>query len=283
MWPKTFLILFLIVTAILSYNFFMKFTPKPDPVSGFIEGSDSIYDNFSAINSLVEETAPNTSSELEQLVNSYGQKANFTLGVGIKNITTGQEYYLNKDLPFTAASLYKLVVMYGIFYEGRNGKLNVSDPTIQSQLDAMISVSSNEAALALADRIGWDRLDDIAKSIGMKNTSMYNPITTTTEDITNLLNLIVTDRALDSTNSTKMKELLLRQQRNDRIPRLLPDIPIAHKTGELDDVLHDAGIVYGPKNTYVITLMTKGIRTEVETKDLMAQLSLDIYNLFEKK
>ena len=257
----------------------MRGSTSSTSVSGFIASNNPIYTNLEG----VAASPDNKNTDLETIVHNYASTANFTLGIGIKNLDTGEEYYLNKALPFESASLYKLVVMYGVFYEGRNGKLNVNDPEIQSQLDSMITVSSNEAAITLSEKIGWDRLDDIAKNIGLKNTSLYSPITTTPEDITNLLNLIVTGRALDPSNSARMKELLLKQKINDRIPLLLPSgVPVAHKTGELDDVRHDAGIVYGPKSTYIITLMSKDIKSETETKDLMARLSLDIYNHFQK-
>ena len=44
-----------------------------------------------------------------------------------------------------------------------------------------------------------------------------------------------------------MLELLKAQTLNDKLPKYLPDqVIMAHKAGELDDVSHDAGIVYSP-------------------------------------
>lgn len=225
---------------------------------------------------------PVEKSQLYEIANRYINSTEATLGIGIKNLTTGEEFYYHKEMPFRSASLYKLIVLYGVFYEAQRGRLDITNPTIKNQMEQMITVSSNEAAIALAQRISWEKLDEIAKSIGMKNTSMYNPITTTPEDMTNLIYLIATDRALDPNSSMQMRDIMLRQRLNDRIPALLPDIPIAHKTGELDDVLHDAGIVYGPKNTYLITLMSKDNKTYPPMKQLMAEISRDIYQYFEQ-
>ncbi len=241
--------------------------------------SSNLFSNF---NNQIGVSVNDPQREIEEIVNKYLPTTTATLGIGIKNITTSQEYYLNKDLPFTSASLYKLVVMYSAFYEAKIGRLDVNDPQVAASLKAMISVSSNEDALFLAEKIGWSRISEIAKKIGLKNTTFTDPPTTTPEDMTNLLNLIVLDRALDPSSSLQMKELLLSQRINDRIPLLLPPVPVAHKTGELDDVRHDVGIVYGDKSTYIITLMSKEISSETEIKTLMAKLSLDIYNYFER-
>ncbi len=48
------------------------------------------------------------------------------------------------------------------------------------------------------------------------------------------------------------------QRINNRLPAGLPaGTSIAHKTGDLDGYVHDAGIVYGPKTDYLI-VMTSG-------------------------
>lgn len=256
----------------------MSHSTPTEFVSAYVSSNSTSYLNF---NNQFGESVNNSEGQIEEIVNKYLPTTRATLGIGIKNTTTGQEYYLNKDLSFTSASLYKLVVMYSAFYEDKLGRLNVDDPTIASNLKSMITISSNEDALVLAEKIGWARVSEIAKKIGLKNTIFTDPPTTTPEDMTNLLNLIASDRALDEKSSASMKNLLLSQRINDRIPALLPPVPVAHKTGELGDVRHDVGIVYGDKSTYIITLMSKEITDEVEIKTLMAQLSLDIYNLFE--
>ena len=44
-----------------------------------------------------------------------------------------------------------------------------------------------------------------------------------------------------------MIELLLKQKISDRIPVLLPsNVPVAHKTADLDGFTHDAGVVFVP-------------------------------------
>ncbi len=61
-----------------------------------------------------------------------------------------------------------------------------------------------------------------------------------------MLEKIYLGKAVSQGASIEMKNLLLAQAVDDRIPKYLPEnIKVAHKTGELDTLRHDAGIVYG--------------------------------------
>ena len=46
------------------------------------------------------------------------------------------------------------------------------------------------------------------------------------------------------TDIQAMRGLLLSETRTDRIPRWLPQHPVAHKTGDFANAANDAGIVY---------------------------------------
>jgi beta-lactamase class A len=72
-----------------------------------------------------------------------------------------------------------------------------------------------------------------------------------------LLEMMARRQAVDQKSSEEMIALLARQRINNRIPALLPrGLQIAHKTGEWENATHDVGVVYAPKGTYVIALMS---------------------------
>lgn len=80
--------------------------------------------------------------------------------------------------------------------------------------------------------------------------------------------------------SDEMLSLLKRQQINDRIPKYLPEgIPVAHKTGELDRVKHDAGIVFAPTGDYIFVVMTDS-SNPMSAAERTAILSKDFYHYF---
>lgn len=216
--------------------------------------------------------------------NTAGQDAVF--GVFVKNMTTGQEITLNAEESFTAASLYKLAVMYTIFKLGNEGKLDITQPDIADNLKAMITVSSNEASIHLVDKYtSWRETTDIMRSIGLKDTSLNQlPPVTTPKDVAYLLEMIAEGKAINKQSSTSMLELLLGQKRRDRIPVLLPkDAKVGHKTGELNDVRHDAAIIFSPDNDYILVIMSKGSKNPESVKPIMSKVSLEIYEFFERQ
>lgn len=223
-------------------------------------------------------------SKLQEIVNKNVANSPATFGIFIKNLSTGQETTLNPDEQFTSASLFKLSIMYTIYKKGAEGKLDINKPDIRNNLHAMITYSSNEASYYLIDNYtSWNEVTDYVQAIGMKDTSLrQSPPTTTPRDIARLLELIAMQRAVDKESSNQMFDLLMAQKINDRIPVYLPeDVNVAHKTGEFNDVRHDAGIVISPENDYIIVLMSKNSKQPESVKPIMAQLSLDIYEFFK--
>ncbi len=76
-----------------------------------------------------------------------------------------------------------------------------------------------------------------------------------------------------------MRHILLRQEFNDRIPAgLPPGTPVAHKTGEITAVAHDAAIVYPEgRAPYVLVVLTRGVRDPKISAVLAADISRLVY------
>ena len=72
-----------------------------------------------------------------------------------------------------------------------------------------------------------------------------------------------------------MREILLAQELNEKIPAgLPPGTKVAHKTGEITAVSHDAAVVYPPgRKPYVLVVLTKGIREGAASSALIADVS----------
>ncbi len=224
--------------------------------------------------------------ELQNIVNQLKSHPNTTFGVYIKNLNTGQEISLNPHKQFNSASLYKLAIMYAVYDLANQGKININDPVIQDNLKQMITASSNEAAFYFIENVvSWEEVTRIIQKRGLKDTTLsQDPPLTTPQDMGYLLELISTGKAINPQVSTQMLNLLSKQQINDRIPVMLPKgVNVAHKTGELDNVRHDAGIVFGPENNFILVLMSKNDQDPESVKPIMSQISLEVFDFFQKQ
>ena len=76
-----------------------------------------------------------------------------------------------------------------------------------------------------------------------------------------------------------MLDILSRQEFNTAIPAgLPPGTRVAHKTGQITGVLHDAAIVYLPNTSpYVLVVLTRNIPNDRVARTLIADLSRLVY------
>jgi beta-lactamase class A len=157
--------------------------------------------------------------------------------------------------------------------------------------DRMITVSSNLATNMLIELVGAERTqatmrefgaDSIAVLRGVEDTKAYElglSNTTTARDLGLILKALAEGRAADATSTRQMLDILLRQEFNEGIPAGLPgDAKVAHKTGWITGITHDAGIVYLPNGQeYVLVILTKGIRDKRAADGTIADLSRIVY------
>jgi len=137
--------------------------------------------------------------------------------------------------------------------------------------DAMITVSSNLATNLLIERLGAaniqqtvDRLDAGGMRVlrGVEDTKAFEKKlnnTTSARALLTLMWMIAKGETVDRQSSDEMIAVLKRQQFHDRIPAGLPSgIEVAHKTGEITRIQHDAAIVYAPR-PFVLVILIRGL------------------------
>jgi beta-lactamase class A len=161
--------------------------------------------------------------------------------------------------------------------------------TIRRLCELMITVSSNFAANILIDRLGAANVQRTVVSLGAEGMQVLRGVedqkafdkglnnTTTARGLLMLFDAIAHGKAVDAPSDSAMVEILKRQQFNDGIPAGLPaGTVVAHKTGSITRIHHDAGIVYGPR-PYVLVILVRGIEDQKKSAALMADLSRQVY------
>jgi beta-lactamase class A len=158
-------------------------------------------------------------------------------------------------------------------------------------VERMIVRSSNLATNAVIELVGAKHADSTAHALGARNMHVLRGVedgkafqkgmnnTTTARDLGALLEAIEKRTAASARNCDTMLAILSRQEFNDEIPAgLPPGTRVAHKTGSITAVLHDAALVYPPgRSPYVLVVLTRNIPDERVARVLIADLSRLVY------
>ena len=161
--------------------------------------------------------------------------------------------------------------------------------TLSQLCELMITVSSNLATNLLVERLGVDNIratvhalhaDGMSVLRGVEDNKAYEKgmnNTTTARGLLVLLEAIAKGQAVDPDSSRQMVEILARQKFNEAIPAGLPSgTRVAHKTGELPKVHHDAAIVYAFR-PFVLVILVRGLAESKDSAALMADITRRIY------
>lgn len=157
----------------------------------------------------------------------------------------------------------------------------------------MITKSSNLATNLLVDIVGVDfikkcldelRVDGVVMVRGVQDTRAFEAginNLVTASGILRLLRLIADGRAASPEACGQMLEILLDTKARSGIPAGAPgDAQVAHKTGTISTVHHDAGIVYiGTRRPYFVVVLTQ-FPAEVGRSKAVAQIAHDLFEAF---
>jgi beta-lactamase class A len=157
----------------------------------------------------------------------------------------------------------------------------------------MIATSSNLATNLLLDLVGLDTvqraLDDLAIDgidirRGVEDERAFEQAINnrvTADGLVHLLRVIAEERAYSPELSRGMLDILHAQEFRNGIPaRLPPAVRVAHKTGEISTIAHDAGVVYPPnRKPYVIAVLTEWSPESTGRRQTIAEVSHAVYEL----
>ena len=161
--------------------------------------------------------------------------------------------------------------------------------TLSQLCELMITVSSNFATNLLIQKLGVENVRATVHSLHADGMNVLRGVednkafakglnnTTTAQGLAVLLEAIAKGQAVDAGASREMVEILERQKFNEGIPAGLPaGMQVAHKTGELTKLHHDAAIVYA-KRPFVLVILVRGLTDIKDSSALMADVTRQLY------
>lgn len=167
--------------------------------------------------------------------------------------------------------------------------------TIRYLLFRMITRSSNLATNLLMKLADGKQVTTTMRSLGaptiqvmrgVEDTKAYrqglNNVTSAYDQM-KIYEQIALGQAVNGDASKKMIEILVQQFYRDIIPVQLPSgTPVAHKTGWITGVFHDAGIILLPNGgKLVLVLLSKGATDEGATKLALSTVAALVYNYYK--
>jgi beta-lactamase class A len=156
----------------------------------------------------------------------------------------------------------------------------------------MIVTSSNLATNLLIDAVGVEFIRDTLRDLGLVGGIEFkrgvedavawehginNEVTA--NGLLNALRMIAEEKAISRAASQQMLEILHNQEFKRGIPAGLPnEARVAHKTGEISTVAHDAGIVYLPdREPYVVVILTEWNADATGRNETIARTSRAVF------
>ena len=182
--------------------------------------------------------------------------------------------------------------------------LSLREYSIRDLATLMIIQSDNTATNVLLDFLGVDRVNQTIEQLGLKDTYssgklmvVPNPYprrsSTSPHDMTQLFRLLGEGKVHSWLVSERILDILKKQMFNDMIPKYLPQpddaiagkpcsVAVAHKTGSISGVMHDAGIVYTPVRDFIIAVLCKGLADENAGMEAVAKIARIAYEEMAK-
>jgi beta-lactamase class A len=207
-----------------------------------------------------------------------GGKLKLTDEIIVKNefhsIVDGSPYQLSPD-DDSEANLYRA--------EGQSRSLS-------DLCELMITVSSNFATNLLIEKLGVENIRATIHALGADGVVVLRGVedgkafakglnnTTTARGLATLMETVAKGNAVDAASCQNMIAILKRQKLNEGIPAgLPPGIEVAHKTGEITKIHHDAAIVFA-KRPYILVILVRGLADMKQSAALMKDISREVYH-----
>jgi beta-lactamase class A len=259
--------------------------------------------------------------KFEKRVQEISARVDGVVGYAIVDLTTGDRIGHLERETFPTASAIKLAIVYELFKQASEGKVRLEEtmtldrrqavggtgvlvemgtPTlsIRDYAVLMVTLSDNTATNVLIDRLGMDKIAARMQGLGLPGTRLRRHMMDTAaarrgdENVSTPDELVRLLEAMHGPMSGPAKTghyllgeaiELLKKPKENRLRRGLPEgVASADKSGELEGVRVDAGIVFAKNRPYALCVMTAFLKDEAEGERAIEEISRVAYEYFNR-
>lgn len=253
------------------------------------------------------------SAALERLATT----ADGVVGYTIIDLATGDRFARLETTPFPTASTIKLAILYELVRQADAGAIALDTPApldrrravpggLLNELStpalsprdlavAMILQSDNTATNVLIDRVGMAAVNERMASLGLKGTTLRRYMidldaarrgdenVSTPSDLATLVIALHRGDGL-SPHAHRIALDILRKPKATPIRAGVPaSVVVASKSGELEGVRADAGIVEVPNRPYVFVAMATYLQPAADDPGSLEALARASYGYFSRR
>jgi beta-lactamase class A len=265
--------------------------------------------------------AADLKAKFEKRVQEIAARVDGVVGYAIVDLTSGERIGRLESAAFPTASAIKLAIVYELFKQAEEQKIRLTDmvtleraravggtgvlvemgtPTlsIRDYAVLMVTLSDNTATNILIDRLGMERITARMQTLGLNGTKLRRHMMDTAaarrgdENVSTPDELARLLEAMHGPLSGPAKAGhyllgeaidLLKKPKENRLRKGLPEgVQSADKSGELEGVRVDAGIVFAKNRPYVLSVMTTFLKDEAEGERAIEEISRAAYEYFSR-
>ena len=177
---------------------------------------------------------------------------------------------------------------------------DVRELSVRDLTELMMIVSDNAATNVLLSLVGMENLQEYLRGcLHLQATRFQRKMMdfeaaarglqnyTSARETADILEQIYRGELVSAEASAAMLQILKEQQFDDLIPfylgEFLPEHSIAHKTGGLDGVVHDAAIVDAGDEPFILCLFGSSLPDRIPFHRAMGEIALRIYRMLQKE
>lgn len=257
-------------------------------------------------------------SRLEQRVRAVDGSLDGVLGLAVEDLASGATVGIRADEVFPAASTIKLAVLYELYREAEEGRIDLDEVTspplprvrgggvlqwLSGRLRLtwrdlarlMIGFSDNEAANRLIDRVGMEAVNLRLEGLGLRRTRLRRRMMdleaarrgdenlSTPGDMLRLLEAIRSGAGLGPERARDLASVASTPESGTPFRSALPEsVPILAKSGELEGVRCEVAAVELRGRPYLAAIMTTHLARDADGEAAIREISAALYSTFER-
>src|SRR5258708_17747999 len=257
--------------------------------------------------------------KLQEELRATDRQLDGVLGLAVKDLTSGEEFFIHPDEVMPQASSIKIAVLADLYLQAQQGKLKLTDEyvvrkedlvdgsdimlgltpgvtrlTLRDLATMMLAVSDNSATNVLIDRVGFDNVNAMLAGVGLHTTRLRRKMmdlkaasegrenVSTPREMMTLLANIYGGKLLNKELTADFFKMLGTHKQSAMLDGLPSDAVSANKPGELEAVRNDSGIVFVKDRPYVLCVMTTYLKNEADGSTAIRKIAALTYSYFDR-